>query len=104
MTNPQVSPDQTAELVADFHTMREKALVYRSERDALQAKLDEANLLALSLQGQIVEMMAQPTIGYAIRDGKGRLIAIYSYNAIEAHKEIDPDATVTELIPRVSPL
>jgi len=106
--NPQVPTEKTAELIDDFHTMREKALVYRSERDALQAKLDEANLLALSLQGQIVEMMAQPTeawlIKYESRLCGGTIKIAHRHNAIADYLQFDPAATVTELIQRVSPM
>jgi len=82
--------------------------VKKEDYDALQAKLDEANLLALSLQGQIVEMMAQPTeawlIEYQIPSRIGKSKYAHTHNPISDYRKIDPNATVTELIPRVSPL
>jgi len=125
--NPQVPPDQgdaihtllalwkrrsqqafPVDAMTINKCIRELEECIASEPIALQAKLDEANLLALSLQGQIVTMMAQPTEGWLIKYTsqitKGPERLVFQHNAIADYRQFDPNATVTELIPRVNPL
>jgi len=109
MTNPKPSADQGDVLLKILrHSGNVFAYEAASKIEELQAKRDEANKRIADLQGRLDAIEGQSTemwlIKYTDPENGLKRMHVFLHNAIEDYKKLYTDATVTELIPRVSPL
>ncbi|MES2942955.1 MAG: DUF5320 domain-containing protein [Pseudomonadota bacterium] len=116
MTNPQVPQDQAIAAlleIADEHGGASGDLRFHlgelfEERDALQSQLEAAKKQIAELQGRLDAIEGQTTemwlIKYTDPENGLKRRHVFLHNAFEDYKKLYTDATVTELIPRVSQL